>query len=158
MTLQRLRRGSPHHITRSGGGGSTPHQHHRGSGLSTLKYVYQELRSRGVEDKLFRSHVQAELCLVCELKPLLLMRHAHAHAADMRTGTPVFFISCSCNYFSKVRVDLNAHYPKLLVGVQDGCTRLFHHWGREPEGGWSRLRSASHIARHRQGSSFDRLG
>ena len=37
--------------------------------------------------------------------------------------------------------------------------RLFHPWGREPEGGVvGRRRSVSHVVRHRQGSGFDGLG
>ena len=47
--------------------------------------------------------------------------------------------------------------PNRSAGL--GRTRLCHPWGREPEGGVvGRLRSVSHVVRHRQGSGFDGLG
>ena len=35
-----------------------------------------------------------------------------------------------------------------------GQTRLFHPWGREPDGGVRRLRSVSHVVRPSQGSGL----
>ena len=47
--------------------------------------------------------------------------------------------------------------PSWLLSAGLGRAWLFHPWGREPEREVGRLRSVSHVVRHRQGSGFDGL-